>query len=172
MDRIYSEYVQVTLKAAEAEAAKSTKMDQAMGNPEKVKRKYKKRIKENQSAQSSGMSLLKPLGQLSTGTTVKIVFKYLLYYFHCNVCLIFNWYKSRFLSYSKSFVSNNQLDKMIKLKYLRLHIFHRIIFIHLILFIKFVILICKSTFYCRCIRKAKNQVTVGWFQSRLRSRPV
>ena len=84
VDRIYSEYVQVTLKAAEAEAAKSTKMDQAMGNPEKVKRKYKKRIKENQSAQSSGMSLLKPLGQLSTGTTVKIVFKYLLYYFHYN----------------------------------------------------------------------------------------
>ena len=38
IDRIYSEYVQVTLKAAEAEAAKSSKAD-AVGHPEKPKRK-------------------------------------------------------------------------------------------------------------------------------------
>ena len=66
VDRIYSEYVQVTLKAAEVEAAKSSKSD-TTGNPEKVKRKYKKRLKENSNSQSGGVSLLKPLGQQQAG---------------------------------------------------------------------------------------------------------
>ena len=66
VDRIYSEYVQVTLKAAEVEAAKSSKSDTS-GNPEKIKRKYKKRLKDNSNSQSGGVSLLKPLGQQQTG---------------------------------------------------------------------------------------------------------
>ena len=66
VDRIYSEYVQVTLKAAEVEAAKSSKSD-TTGNSEKVKRKYKKRLKDNSNSQSGGVSLLKPLGQQQTG---------------------------------------------------------------------------------------------------------
>ena len=67
VDRIYSEYIQVTLKAAEEEAAKVSKIDQPTVNPEKLKRKYKKRQKENQNAQGSGVSLLKPLNQLPSG---------------------------------------------------------------------------------------------------------
>ena len=70
VDRIYSEYIQVTLKAAEEEAAKMSKIDQPTVNPEKLKRKYKKRQKENQSSQGSGVSLLKPLSQHPTGTDV------------------------------------------------------------------------------------------------------
>ena len=68
IDRIYSEYVQVTLKAAEAEAAKSSKAD-TVGHPEKPKRKYKKRLKENQGSQNSGVSLLKPVSQPPNGTS-------------------------------------------------------------------------------------------------------
>ena len=58
----------MTLKAAEAEAAKSTKSD-IVAHPEKTKRKYKKRLKENQGSQNSGVSLLKPASQQQNGTS-------------------------------------------------------------------------------------------------------
>ena len=72
IDRIYSEYVKITLKSSENTKAKpqmvvkSSKSD-GSGNPERVKRKYKKRQKEQHVVQNNSVSLLKPAGQSQPG---------------------------------------------------------------------------------------------------------
>jgi hypothetical protein len=77
IDRIYSEYVKITLKSSENTKAKplmvvkSTKSD-GSGNPERVKRKYKKRQKEQHVVQNNSVSLLKPAGQSQPGQNYTI----------------------------------------------------------------------------------------------------
>ena len=72
IDRIYSEYVKITLKSSENTKAKpqmlvkSSKAD-GSGNPERVKRKYKKRQKEQHVVQNNSVSLLKPTSQSQPG---------------------------------------------------------------------------------------------------------
>ena len=72
IDRIYSEYVKITLKSSENTKAKpqmvvkSSKSD-GSGNPGRVKRKYKKRQKEQYVVQNNSVSLLKPAGQSQPG---------------------------------------------------------------------------------------------------------
>ena len=72
IDRIYSEYVKTTLKTADGGAskphniAKPSKAD-STGNPEKAKRKYRKRVKEQQVSQNNTVSLLKPLNFAQAG---------------------------------------------------------------------------------------------------------
>jgi len=77
IDRIYSEYVKITLKSSENTKAKpqmvvkSSKSD-GSGNPERVKRKYKKRQKEQHVVQNNSVSLLKPAGQSQPGQNYTI----------------------------------------------------------------------------------------------------
>jgi hypothetical protein len=83
IDRIYSEYVKITLKTTEAGTTKSQsgknsiKVHDAESH-EKTKRKYKKQNKDHVETPNSSVSLLKPANQSQNGKILQ--FKYVFLY--------------------------------------------------------------------------------------------